>query len=87
MILSNDHPIEASARNEAEGPSGDGDTRYIERDASLHNTFTTSELASKPHGVPSTPVQAQPQTIPNPPGYRKIRPISKGLKILLEARQ
>ncbi len=55
MILDNDHPVEAGAGNEAEGASGDGDTGHIERVASLQNTFTTSELASEPHGVPSTP--------------------------------
>ena len=64
MILDNDHPVEAGAGNEAEGASGNGDTGHIERVASLHNTFATSELASEPHGVPSTPAQAQPHTLP-----------------------
>jgi len=81
--------------DEAEGASGDVDTGRIERDASLHDTFATSELAlaptestdasgpwydveegryteepapglgsSEPHGVPSAPAQAQPQTLP-----------------------
>jgi hypothetical protein len=64
VILDNDHPVEAGAGNKAEGASGDGDTRHIERVASLHNNFTTSELASEPYGVPSTPAQAQHQTVP-----------------------
>jgi hypothetical protein len=64
VILDDDHPVEAGAGNEAEGASGDSDSRHIKQVASLHNTFTTSELASEPHGVPSTPAQAQPHTLP-----------------------
>ncbi|TAQ85245.1 hypothetical protein B7494_g6427 [Chlorociboria aeruginascens] len=52
------------AGNEAEGTSGDGNTGHIEQVASLHNTFRASDLASEPHGVPSTPAQAQPHTLP-----------------------
>jgi hypothetical protein len=49
VILDNDDDLdEADARDEAEGASSDVDTRRIERDASLHNTFATSELASAP---------------------------------------
>ena len=55
MILDNDHLVKAGAGNKAEGASGDGDTRHMKQVASLHNTFITSELASEPHGVPSTP--------------------------------
>lgn len=64
MILDNDDPVKAGAGDKAEGASGDIDTGRTERDASLHNTFATSELASEPHGVPSAPAQAQPQTLP-----------------------
>jgi hypothetical protein len=49
VILDNDdHPDEAGARGQAKGASGKVDTRRIKLDASLHNTFTTSELASAP---------------------------------------
>ena len=48
MILDNDDLDEAGAGDEAEGASGDVDTGRIERDASPHNTFATSELASAP---------------------------------------
>lgn len=58
MILDNDHLVEEGAGNKAEGASGDGGTRHIEQVASLYNTFVTSDLASEPHGVPSTPAQA-----------------------------
>jgi hypothetical protein len=65
VILDNDDdPDEAGAGDEAEGASSDVDTGSIERDASLHNTFATSELASEPHHVPPAPAQAQPQTLP-----------------------
>lgn len=47
MILDDDLD-EAGARDEAEGASGDVDTGRIDPDASLHNTFATSELASVP---------------------------------------
>jgi hypothetical protein len=94
VILDNDDSHEASAGdNEAEGASGDVNAGRFEQDASLQNTFATSELASaptkstdvsslwydpeegcyeelapglgssEPHGVPSAPVQAQPQTL------------------------
>ena len=56
MILDNDDdPVEAGAGDEAEGVSGDVDTRNIEQDASPHTIFTTPELASEPHGVSSAP--------------------------------
>jgi hypothetical protein len=64
VILDNDHPVAAGAGNETEGASGDGDTGHIEQVTNLHNTFTASELASEPHGVPFTPAQAQPHTLP-----------------------
>jgi hypothetical protein len=64
VILDNDDLVEAGARDEAEGASGDVDTGCIEQDTSLYNTFATSELASELHGVPSAPAQAQPQTLP-----------------------
>jgi len=64
ILDNNHHAVEVGAGNEAEGASGDGDTGHIERVASLHNTFTASELASEPHGVPFTPAQAQPHTLP-----------------------
>jgi hypothetical protein len=47
----------------------------------------TSELASEPQSVPFAPAQAQPQTFPNPPGHREIRPTSKVSTISLGARQ
>ena len=56
MILDNNYLVKAGTRNKAEGASGNSDTRYIKRVASLYNTFLTLELASKPYGVPSTPV-------------------------------
>jgi hypothetical protein len=34
--------------DEAEGASGNVDTRGVKRDASLHNTFAISELALRP---------------------------------------
>jgi hypothetical protein len=55
VILGNDYLVEAGAGNKAKGASGDGDTGHIEQVASLYNTFITLELASEPHGVPSTP--------------------------------
>jgi hypothetical protein len=48
MILDDDDSDEASARDEAEGVSGDVDTGRIARDASLHHTFATLELALAP---------------------------------------
>jgi hypothetical protein len=48
VILDNDDPDEAGATGEAEGASGNVDTRRIERDASLHNTVATLELALAP---------------------------------------
>jgi hypothetical protein len=48
VILDGDDPVEAGAGGEAEGASDDVDTGRIERDASLYNTFATSELASAP---------------------------------------
>lgn len=47
MIL-DDNLDEAGARDEAEGAFSDVDTERIDPDASLHNTFATSELASVP---------------------------------------
>ena len=38
----------AGIRDKAEGAFSDVDNKYIEQDASLYNTFTTSELASEP---------------------------------------
>jgi hypothetical protein len=95
VILDNDDSDEAVARDEAEGASGNVDTGHMERDASLYDSFATSELALTPtesinasgpwydveegryieepalglgsherYGVPSAPVQAQPQTLP-----------------------
>jgi hypothetical protein len=47
LILDNDDdPDEAGAVGQAEGASGEVDTRRIERDASLYNSLPTSELAS-----------------------------------------
>lgn len=47
MILDIDDDLdEADAEDEAEGASSNIDTRRLERDASLYDTFTTSELAS-----------------------------------------
>jgi hypothetical protein len=49
VILDNDdHPDKAGAGGQAEGASGKVDTGRIKLDASLHNTFATSELASAP---------------------------------------
>lgn len=64
MTLDNDDSDDASAGDKAEGASGDVDTGCIEQDATLYDTFATSELASEPRGVPSAPAQAQPRTLP-----------------------
>ena len=48
MTLDNDDLDDVGAGDEAESASGDVDTGRIERDASLHNTFATSELTSTP---------------------------------------
>jgi hypothetical protein len=49
VILDNDDdPDEAGAGGQAEGASGEVNTGRIKRDASLYNTFPTSELASVP---------------------------------------
>ena len=49
VILDNDDDLdEADTRDEAEGASSDIDTEHIELDASLHDPFATSELASAP---------------------------------------
>ncbi len=49
MILDNDDDLDkAGTGGQAEGASGEVDTGHIELDASLHNTFSTSELASAP---------------------------------------
>ncbi|KAF8847684.1 hypothetical protein BDZ45DRAFT_754641 [Acephala macrosclerotiorum] len=48
VILDDNDSNEAGAVDEAEGTSGDVDAVRIERDASPHNTFATSELASGP---------------------------------------
>jgi hypothetical protein len=48
VILDNNDPDEAGARGEAKGAFGNVDTGRIKRDASLHDTFATSELASAP---------------------------------------
>jgi hypothetical protein len=49
VILDNDDDIdEADTGGEAEGASSDVDSEHIERDASLHDPFATSELASAP---------------------------------------
>jgi hypothetical protein len=48
MILDDDELDEAGTGHKAEGTSGDVDTGRIGRDASLHNTLATSELASGP---------------------------------------
>jgi len=49
VILVNDDSDEAGAGDdEAEAASGDVNTGRIERDASLQNSFATSELASAP---------------------------------------
>jgi hypothetical protein len=64
VILDNSHnPVEGSAGNQAGDASSDCNTGHITRVASLHDTFTTSELASEPHGVRSTPAQTQPHTL------------------------
>jgi hypothetical protein len=52
VILDNSDSDNAGAGNEAEGASGDVDTRCIKQDASLYDTFTISGLTSKPHGMP-----------------------------------
>jgi hypothetical protein len=64
MLDNDDDPVKAGAGDKAEGASGDVDTGNIKRNASPHTTFATPELASKPHGVPSAPAQAQPQSLP-----------------------
>ncbi|CZR65235.1 uncharacterized protein PAC_15135 [Phialocephala subalpina] len=48
VILDDDDSDKASARDEAEGASGDVNTVRTERDASPRNTSATSELASGP---------------------------------------
>jgi hypothetical protein len=48
MILDNDESDEAYTGDKAEGAIIDIDTRRIRRNASLYNTFVTSELASGP---------------------------------------
>ncbi|PVH67637.1 hypothetical protein DL98DRAFT_639498 [Cadophora sp. DSE1049] len=49
VILDNDDDLDkARAGGQAEGASGEVDTGRIELDASLHNSFPTSELASAP---------------------------------------
>ena len=48
MILNDDESDEACAGDKAEGAIVDVDTGHIGRDASLYNTFATSELASGP---------------------------------------
>jgi len=49
VILDNDDDLDkAGTGGQAEGASGEVDTGHIELDASLHNTFSTSELASAP---------------------------------------
>jgi hypothetical protein len=58
VILDNGDSDDASARDEAEGASSDIDNGCIEQDASLYDTFIISELASKPHGMPSASAQA-----------------------------
>ncbi|OBT61722.1 hypothetical protein VE03_09200 [Pseudogymnoascus sp. 23342-1-I1] len=40
------------------------DAGPIEQNVALYDTFVTSKLASEPHGMPSAPAQAQPQTLP-----------------------
>jgi hypothetical protein len=45
VTLDNDDSDDAGARDKAEGASGDVDTRCIEQDASLHDTFAILELA------------------------------------------
>ena len=47
MIL-DDESDEAGTGDKAKGDFNDVDNRRIERDASPHNTFATSELASGP---------------------------------------
>jgi hypothetical protein len=64
VTLDNDDSDDAGAGDKAEGASGDVDTGCIEQDASLYDTFATSELASELHGMPSASAQAQPQTLP-----------------------
>ena len=56
MILNDNELDKAYARDKAEGTIVDVDTRHIERDIGLYNTFITSELAFKPQDVPSAPV-------------------------------
>ena len=47
MILNNDNNLdEADTRGKAEGASSDINTKHIKWDASLHDLFITSELAS-----------------------------------------
>ena len=58
MILDDDDSDKACAGDEAEGASGDVNTRYIKQDASLYDTFTISGLTSKPHGMPPASAQA-----------------------------
>jgi hypothetical protein len=49
VILDNDDDLDdADTGGEAEGASSDINTEHIERDASLHDPFATSELALAP---------------------------------------
>jgi hypothetical protein len=48
MILDDDESDEAYTRDKAEGAIININTRRIKRDASLYNTFVTSELVSGP---------------------------------------
>jgi len=40
--VDNSGPVEVDARKEAEGTSGDVDTRHIEQDARLHDAFAAN---------------------------------------------
>lgn len=77
MTLDNDDSDDAGAGDKTEGASGDVDPGWIEQDATLYDTFATSELATEPHGGPSDPAQAQPRPSPNPPCHCKVRLTSK----------
>jgi len=48
MILDDNESNEAYTGDKAEGAIVNVDTKCIRRDASLYNTFVTSELASGP---------------------------------------
>jgi hypothetical protein len=65
ILDNNHHPLEAGAGNEAGDTSDDCDAGHIKRIASLHDPFTTSELASELHDAASPPAQAQPHTLPH----------------------